>query len=89
MKQKCFRLGCYAGIAIGILGILSFLLLAVWVPEEPIGRWIPALIAAVLCLISGTWNLSGSHDKIQSRQAKPCAPSQADRLGLSETEDHT
>lgn len=56
MQTKLYKFAAYFNIGIGVLGILSFLVLAYSEQArggEPLSKWIPALVLAVLCVIIG------------------------------------
>ena len=58
--------GAFTGalMALGVLGILSFLLLVAAAKVEPVGKWLPALLLSILFAVCG---LSG----ILEHRARP------------------
>ena len=60
MNTKLLKIGCYVDVTIGVLGIVCFILLAIFEPArkgEPLSKWIPALIVALLCVVTGVLGL--------------------------------
>ena len=52
--MKIVSLICSAGLlALGVLGILSFLLLVVAAKVEPAGKWLLALLVSIFCVKCG------------------------------------
>ena len=74
MNTKLLKIGCYVDVVIGVLGILCFILWA-FIEEarkgEPLSKWIPALIVAILCVATGLLGLW------LERAMKKAAPTQA------------
>ncbi len=57
MQRKLFTIAAFVNIGIGLLGVLTFFILAFSEQirgGEPLSKWIPALAVAVLCVISGS-----------------------------------